>query len=228
VAGGQVCYDGRFARMTVVLMGPPGVGKGTQAGRLRGWLGVPHVSTGDILREAVASGSVLGRKARAYVESGELVPDELMGEMIAERLRRPDAGEGFVLDGFPRTIEQVEILDRVLGGLDMRLDRVFMIDADVAEIVRRLAGRRVCPRDGSLYHVDSRRPKSPGICDLCGSALVQRPDDTEEVVRRRLEVYVRQTRPVAEAYRRRGILVEVDGKGDPDAVFERLKAGLPS
>lgn len=209
-------------------MGPPGVGKGTQAERLKTHLGVPHVSTGDILREAVKGGSALGRKARAYVESGELVPDAVMGDLIAERLRREDAREGFILDGFPRTVEQVAILDRVLGDLGVVLEGAFVLVTSETEIVRRLTGRRICPKDGSVYHLESRPPKSPGICDRCGSALVQRPDDTEEVIRKRLEVYGRQTLPVAETYRERGALHVVDATGDPDTVFEHLKASLRS
>jgi adenylate kinase len=214
--------------MRLLLMGPPGVGKGTQAERLKTHLGVPHVSTGDILREAVKGGSALGRKARAYVESGELVPDAVMGDLIAERLRREDAREGFILDGFPRTVEQVAILDRVLGDLGVVLEGAFVLVTSETEIVRRLTGRRICPKDGSVYHLESRPPKSPGICDRCGSALVQRPDDTEEVIRKRLEVYGRQTLPVAETYRERGALHVVDATGDPDTVFEHLKASLRS
>jgi adenylate kinase len=206
-------------------MGPPGVGKGTQAERLKDHLRVPHVSTGDLLRDAVKEGTPMGRKARAFVESGELVPDDLMGDLIAERLGRPDAAEGFILDGFPRTVEQVTILERVLEGLGVKLDRAVALTANEGEIIRRLTGRRICPADGAVYHLESRPPKSPGICDQCGAALVQRADDTEEVIRTRLEVYSRQTLPVMEAYRERGVLLEVDASGTPAEVFERLKAG---
>lgn len=207
-------------------MGPPGVGKGTQASRLRDDLGVPHISSGDLLREAVKSASALGRKARSYVESGELVPDGLMGDLIAERLGKGDARRGFVLDGFPRTVGQVAILDQVLRRLEVSVDSVVLLNAEAGEVIRRLSGRRICRNDGTLYHVDSNPPKSPGICDRCGAALIQREDDTEAVIRKRLEVYTRETLPVANAYRERGILVEVDAGGDTGAVFERLKAGL--
>jgi len=207
-------------------MGPPGVGKGTQAARLKDRLGVPHVSTGDMLRGSMQAGTPLGKKVREYVDSGRLVPDELMGEVIAERLEKPDAAGGFVLDGFPRTLEQVRILDRVLGRAGMTLDRVLMLQAPEEEIVRRLAGRRTCPRCGAVYHLESRPPSSPGVCDVCGGALVQRPDDAEAVVRQRLGVYEGQTLPVAEAYRAKGILVEVNGLGDVEAVGSRLMAGL--
>jgi adenylate kinase len=212
--------------MRVVLIGPPGVGKGTQASQLKNLLGVPHVSTGDILREAVQAGNPLGRKVKGFVESGQLVPDDVMGELIAQRLSRPDARAGFVLDGFPRTLEQVETLDSVLARLGVVLDRVFLFTVPEAEIVRRLAGRRTCPKCGAVFHVDSRPPRSAGVCDACGSALVQRADDTEDVIRERLRVYAEQTLPVASAYASRGLIQEVDGAGEPAAVLARIQAGL--
>lgn len=205
-------------------MGPPGVGKGTQAVRLSAAAGVPHISAGILLREAVTRGTPVGRKVRPLVESGQLVPDEVIGDLIAERLRESDVALGFVLDGFPRTLDQVGVLDRLLDGLGMKLDRVLLLVAPEEEIVRRLGGRRVCPACEQVYHVDSRPPASPGVCDRCGSALGQRRDDTASVVRQRLLVYRTQTLPVAEVYRSRGLLHEVDGTGTPDAVFERLTA----
>ena len=207
-------------------MGPPGVGKGTQAVRLRDAVGGVHVSTGDMLREAVQAGTPLGQRVREFLEQGALVPDELMGDVIAARLGRPDAAGGFLLDGFPRTAAQVEILDRVLGRLGMRLDAVYLLRAPRREIVSRLAGRRVCPKCLAVYHLDNRPPRSAGVCDACGSALVERSDDTEAVILERLEVFERQTLPAAEAYRHRGLLHEVDATGDPDAVFERLRAAV--
>jgi adenylate kinase len=212
--------------MKVVLMGPPGVGKGTQAAKLKALLGVPHVSTGDILRASMQDGSPLGKQVKDYVEGGRLVPDALMGDLIAEHLVRRNAAAGFILDGFPRTLEQVGILDDVLGRLGLSLDRVLMLVAPEAEIVRRLSGRRTCPKCGSVFHLESRPPKAAGVCDACGSALVQRKDDTEQVIRERLKVYTSQTLPVAEAYRTKGILVEVDGAGEVDAVGSRLTAEL--
>ena len=203
-------------------MGPPGVGKGTQAARLKALWDVPHVSTGDILRASVQEGSSLGKKVRGYVEQGQLVPDDLVGDVIAERLGRRDASKGFVLDGFPRTVEQVAILDGVLARAGIGLDRVVMLTAPETEIVRRLSGRRTCPRCGAVYHLESRPPASAGVCDACGGALAQRPDDTEQVIRERLRVYTAQTLPVAEAYRAKGILVEIDGFGDVDSVGTRL------
>jgi adenylate kinase len=213
--------------MRVVLMGPPGVGKGTQAEQMQSLLGVPHVSTGNILRAAIQQeGSALGQEVRKFVESGRLVPDGLMGDLIAERLGRMDAEAGFILDGFPRTVEQVSILDGVLGRLGLELDKVLMLKVPETEIVRRLSGRRTCPKCGSVFHLESRPPVVYGVCDACGSALVQRPDDTERVIRERMKVYADQTLPVAEAYRAKGILIEIDGFGDVDAVRARLTSGL--
>lgn len=212
--------------MRIILVGPPGVGKGTQALRLRPELGVPHVSTGNILREAVQKGTPLGRRVRSCVESGTLVPDDLIGELIAERLARPDVAAGFILDGFPRTRAQVAILDGVLAKIGSRIDRVLALSAPAAEVVRRLAGRRICPKCGSVFHIDSRPPASPGVCDACGSALGQRPDDEENVIRERLRVFEDETLPVVTVYRERGLVVEVDASGDTDAVFAAVKEGL--
>jgi len=213
--------------MRIVFLGPPGVGKGTQAAQLQALLGVPHVSTGNILRAAIQQeGSPLGREVRRFVENGRLVPDDLMGDLIAERLERKDATAGFILDGFPRTLEQVSILEGVLGRLGLALDRVLMLVVPETEIVRRLSGRRTCPKCGTVFHLESRPPAAPGVCDECGSALVQRTDDTEQVIRERMKVYAGQTLPVAEAYRAKGILVEVDGFGEVDAVRSRLTSGL--
>ena len=212
--------------MRVVLMGPPGGGKGTQAIRLSEALGVVHVSTGDILRDAVGGGSALGRKVRAFVEGGALVPDDLMGDLIEHRLQHKDARRGFILDGFPRTVEQIAILDRALGNLGVPVDHVFILTAPEDEIVRRLSGRRVCPGCKAVYHLESKPPTSPGVCEECGSALIQRADDEVDVIRERLQVYAELTAPVAEAYRARGLLVEIDGHGSPDAVAERLQDAI--
>lgn len=208
-------------------MGPPGVGKGTQAAHMQVLLGVPHVSTGNILRAAIQQeGSSLGLEVRKFVESGRLVPDDLMGELIAERLGREDARVGFILDGFPRTLQQVSILDGVLGRLGLELDRVLMLVVPEAEIVRRLSGRRTCATCGAVFHLESRTPAVPGVCDKCGAELVQRPDDREQVIRERMKVYADQTLPVADAYRAKGLLVEVEGGGTIDAVRARLTSGL--
>jgi adenylate kinase len=207
-------------------MGMPGVGKGTQAAVLREHLGVPHVSTGDILREAVKAGTALGRRVKDIMELGQLVPDDLMREMIGERLGRDDAREGFILDGIPRTQEQVTILDSVIERLGISLDAVYVLAAPEEEIVRRLGGRRVCPKCSSVYHLETRPPRSPGVCEACGSALVQRSDDSDSVIRDRLRVYAERTVPAAEAYRRRGLLREVDAAGPPAAVAGRLREAV--
>lgn len=207
-------------------MGMPGVGKGTQATALRDHLGVPHVSTGDILRGAVRAGTPLGRKVKSLLDSGQLVSDDLMRELIVERLGQDDAREGFILDGFPRTQEQVRILDGVLEQLHISLDAVYVLTAPEDEIVRRLGGRRECPKCSEVYHLETKSPASAGVCDACGSALVQRADDTETVIRDRLRVYAEQTLPVAETYRERGLLREIDGTGPPVEVAGRLKKAV--
>jgi len=207
-------------------MGAPGAGKGTQAVRLRDRLRVIHVSTGEILRDAIQEGSPLGKKVKQYLDSGQLVPDALIGDVMAARLDRRDAQQGFILDGFPRTEAQVTILDEVLDKLGVSLDRVVMLAAPVDEVVRRLSGRRVCPKCNAVYHVEAQPPKSAGVCDDCGSALVQRQDDMEGVIRDRLAVYERQTLPIAATYRERGLLTDLDAIGDPDEVFRRVVDSL--
>ena len=207
-------------------MGMPGAGKGTQALRLQEALGVPHVSTGDILREAVKNGSALGRKVKAHLDAGTLVPDEVMGELIVDRLARNDAREGFVLDGFPRNLDQVGILDGALERIGVSLDSVIMFSAPERELVHRLTGRRVCPGCGAVFHVDRRPPHSAGVCDTCGLALVQREDDREHVILERLDVYRENTAPIASTYAERGILREVDASGAADEVFSRMNQEL--
>lgn len=204
-------------------MGMPGVGKGTQATVLQNLLGVPHVSTGDILRDAVRAGTALGHEVSGILESGRLVSDDLMRELIAERLGQDDVREGFILDGFPRTQEQVNILDGVLAQLSISLDAVYVLSAPEDEIVRRLGGRRVCPKCSEVYHLETKPPASAGVCDGCGSALGQRADDSEAVIRDRLRVYADQTLPVAATYRERGLLQEIDATGSPETVAGRLK-----
>ena len=207
-------------------MGPPGVGKGTQAAFLESDLGVPHVSTGDILRQAVREGSSVGRRVKGTLDSGQLVSDELMAELIVERLGRDDAREGFILDGFPRTKEQVAILDTVLEQLGIALHGVLLLTADEGEVVRRLVNRRVCPKCQAVFHLENRPPASPGVCDDCGSALVQRPDDSESVIQDRLRVYSKQTLPAAASYRERDLLREVDASGTPQAIAARVRKAL--
>ncbi len=212
--------------MNVVFLGPPGAGKGTQARRLAERYRVPQIATGDILREAMASGSELGRRAKAYYDRGELVPDEVMLEVVANRLRQPDASGGFVLDGFPRTVPQAEGLDRVLAQLGRRLEVAVLFQAPREVLVRRLSGRWVCRARGHVYHEVYRPPQVPGRCDHDGSELVQREDDRPETVERRLEVYERQTAPLVEYYRKRGLLHSVDASGDEEEVSRQVEAVL--
>ncbi len=210
-----------------MLLGAPGVGKGTQAAEISRRTGLPHISTGDLLRAAIRDGSPLGRRVAAIVERGELVPDGLVGEVMEERLAGPDAADGFLLDGFPRTVAQADLLDRILAKRGQVLDRVISIEVAEAEIVDRLAGRRSCGQCGAVYHVRYNRPKVDGICDRCGSNLRQRPDDTEAAIAERLRAYREQTAPLVARYRKTGRLVPIDGRGRPDQVFERIAAVVP-
>lgn len=200
----------------ILFLGPPGAGKGTQADRLAEELGIPHIASGDMFREEVAQGTELGGAAKRYLDAGEYVPDEVTIEMVSERLRRPDARRGFVLDGFPRTLAQAKALD---GRVD--LDAVILLDVPEHEVVRRISGRRSCP-EGHVYHLEDEPPEQPGRCDRDGQPLYQRDDDREEVVRNRLRVYRDQTEPVVDLYRDKGLLRRVDGLGDPDTVAKRV------
>ena len=207
-------------------MGMPGVGKGTQAAMLQTRTGVPHISTGEILRQAVKDRTPLGRRVEGVLNAGQLVPDEVMGKLIEERLGRADARNGFILDGFPRTEQQVVILDGVLEKLGVGLDGVYLLAADEDEIIGRLSNRRICPGCGSVFHLESNPPASPGVCDDCSSALVQRPDDTESVIRDRLGVYAEQTRPATECYRRKNLLQQIDAGGNPDEIAKKLAEAM--
>jgi len=197
----------------VAFLGPPGAGKGTQARDLAREWDVPHVATGDMLRDAAAAGTPLGREAKGYMDRGALVPDDVIIRMIAERLRRPDARQGFLLDGFPRTIAQAEGLERLLEDLGRPLERVVYFDVSEPELLRRLTGRRVCRACQTAFHLVSAPPTTAGVCDRCGGELYQREDDSEATVRNRLAVYARQTAPLLDWYRARGLLVSVPGEG---------------
>ena len=216
--------------MRVAFLGPPGAGKGTQAHELAREWGVPHVATGDMLRAAAAAGRPLGREAKGYMDRGALVPDDVIIRMIAERLRQADALAGFLLDGFPRTIAQAEGLERLLKDLGQPLERVVYFDVAEPELIRRLTGRRVCRKCGASYHVVSNPPKRSGVCDACGGELYQREDDSEATVRNRLGVYARQTAPLLDWYRGRGMLTSVPGEGPIETVRASVRgaaAGAP-
>ncbi|HET6780640.1 MAG TPA: adenylate kinase [bacterium] len=209
--------------MNLVFLGPLGAGKGTQAQMLREREGIPQISTGDMLRQAMVEETDLGRKARSFVDRGELVPDDVMIGLIDERLRQPDTRRGFVLDGFPRTLAQAEALDRVLRAEGRTLDAVVYYKVSDETIISRLSGRRVCRKAAHIFHLDSHPPRVSGRCDVDGSELFQREDDKEDTVRHRLEVYHQQTEPLVEFYRSRGILEAIDAEADIDVVHERLR-----
>jgi len=206
----------------IILLGPPGAGKGTQAQALEARWGVPQISTGDMLRQAVRNGTELGRRAQGYMNAGQYVPDDVILDMMRERLARPDAAQGFILDGFPRTLAQAEGLERLLEGLGVSLDAVIDLEVPEDELVRRLSGRLVCPKCEAIYQKDTRPPKTAGICDRCGAELVQREDDRPEAVRTRREVYRRQTEPLKQHYRERGLLRPVNGMGGGDATLNEI------
>jgi adenylate kinase len=207
----------------LVFLGPPGAGKGTQARELAREWSVPQIATGDMLREAAAAGTALGRQARSYMERGVLVPDDVMIGLIGERLDQADAKLGFILDGFPRTLPQAEALDRLLADRGEALDRVVFFDVPEAELLRRLTGRRACPSCQATYHLTAQPPRTPGVCDRCGTALVQRADDREDTVRTRLKVYAEQTAPLLDHYRRRGLLATVAGVGPVEEVRRAIR-----
>ena len=208
--------------MRVVLLGPPGAGKGTQARRLAARWSVPQIATGDMLREAVARGIRLGLEARRYMDAGELVPDAVIIGLVRERLAQPDGRKGFVLDGFPRTVTQAEALDQLLEAEGSPLHRVVLFQLADEELVTRLTGRRVCRGCGRNYHVKFSPPRVAGQCDACQGELYQRTDDEEATVRRRLAVYARDTRPLIEYYRQRGLLTTISGTGTMDAILAAL------
>jgi adenylate kinase len=214
------------SELNLILLGPPGAGKGTQGARLSADFALPYVATGDMLRAAVTEGSALGKKAGSYMEAGELVPDEVIIGVIIERVESDEARDGFLLDGFPRNEVQAEALEEELHKLDRRLTAALLIEVSDDEVVRRLAGRRVCVKAGHLYHLDFDPPKHEGICDQDGSRLIQREDDKEETIRRRLEVYHAQTAPLIDYYEERGVLRRFDGTRSAREVHDHIRATL--
>jgi adenylate kinase len=215
-----------LASLRVVLLGPPGAGKGTQAKLLREKFEACQVSTGDILRKAVADQSPLGKEASAYIRRGDLVPDGVIVKLVAERLKEKDCAQGFILDGFPRTIPQAQSLEEILQKMGLGLQSVLLVQVPHRIIVERLAGRRTCKDCGALYHLKFNPSASESVCDRCGGELLQRDDDREETISARLKVYDKQTAPLVDYYRQRGILREIDGVGSVDDIRNRLTKAL--
>lgn len=212
--------------MRIILLGPPGAGKGTQAKKIEEEFGIPQLATGDIIRLAIKEGTEWGKRAEPFVREGQLVPDEVVIGIVKERLSRDDVRNGFILDGFPRTLKQAEALEAMLQDLGMAIDVVLYFDIPAEELVRRLSARRVCESCQTPYNLISSPPKNDEVCDRCGGKLVQRSDDTPEVIRKRLAVYEEQTKPLVEFYRRKGLLCVVPSSGTIEEIYAQVKAVL--
>lgn len=212
--------------MNIVLMGLPGAGKGTQAGRVKEAYGIPHISTGDMFREAVKKGTKLGKEAQTYMDQGDLVPDDITIGIVRERLSQDDCAAGFLLDGFPRTVPQAKSLDETLSELSRELDRVIYIHVSRDELMKRLTGRRICQACGETYHVAFNPPKEEGVCDKCGGTLYQRSDDDEDTVGNRLDVNMKQTQPLLDYYSSKKLLVKIDGEQGIEQVFNDIQMHL--
>lgn len=212
--------------MRIILLGPPGAGKGTQAANIVEAYKIPHISTGDIFRKNLKENTPLGLKAKEFMDKGLLVPDELVVDLVKDRLLEKDCEEGFMLDGFPRTVFQAEALEKELGSMKIELDAVLNIEVDQDLLLQRITGRRICKSCGATYHVSFNPAKKEGVCDLCDGELYQRADDVEETVSKRLQVYNEQTQPLIEYYKGRGLLVDINGQQDIDRVFEDIKKAL--
>ncbi|GGH74807.1 adenylate kinase [Compostibacillus humi] len=212
--------------MNLILMGLPGAGKGTQAEKIKSKYNIPHISTGDMFRSAIQEGTELGKKAKQYMDQGQLVPDEVTVGIVKERLGKEDCKKGFLLDGFPRTLDQAKSLDAILDDLGVSLDHVLHVDVPEEKLMERLTGRRICPTCKTAYHVLFNPPKQEGICDKDGSALIQRDDDKPETVKNRLSVNLEQTKPLLDFYEEKGYLVKVNGDQDIDKVFQDIEKVL--
>ena len=208
--------------MKIIMLGAPGAGKGTQAKKIAAKYGIPHISTGDIFRANIKNGTELGKKAKTYMDQGLLVPDELVVDLVVDRVKQEDCKNGYVLDGFPRTIPQAEALDKALTDLGEKMDYAIDVDVPDENIVRRMSGRRACVGCGATYHLEYAPTKAEGICDVCGAELVLRDDDKPETVQKRLAVYHEQTQPLIDYYKEKGVLHSVDGTKDMEEVFQSI------
>lgn len=208
--------------MNIILMGPPGAGKGTQAKKLIQKYSIPHISTGDMFREAIKNQTPLGKIAASFINDGHLVPDDVTIGLVKERLSQSDCEQGYLLDGFPRTIPQAEALEQLTKEINRELSNVINIDTQKEELVSRICGRRVCKKCGAPYHVETLRPKVEGICDICGGELIQRPDDNKEALETRLDLYEKQTKPLLDFYSQKGLLTSINGSDKETVIFEKL------
>ena len=215
-----------MSELNLILLGPPGSGKGTQGERLQEDFRLPYYATGDILRAAVRDETEIGKQAKEYMDRGDLVPDEVIIGIIVERIQGEEAADGFILDGFPRTVGQAEALGTAMEGLDRSITAALLIDVSDDEVVRRLGGRRTCVKNGHIFHVEFDPPKNEGVCDVCGARLITRDDDKPDVIRHRLETYHEKTAPLVDYYEERDVLKRVDGELDPDEVGNRVRALL--
>lgn len=208
--------------MRLVLLGPPGAGKGTQASAIVKKYNIPHISTGDIFRENIKQGTELGKKAKEYMDKGLLVPDDLVVSIVKDRILEEDCKAGFLLDGFPRTVNQGEALDDELSQMNLKLDKVINIEVEKEVLIERAIGRRICKNCSATYHIKFNLPKKEGICDICGGKLYQRDDDTRETVEKRIEVYQKQTKPLIDYYVEKGLILNVDGTKPIDELFKEI------
>ena len=214
--------------MRIILLGPPGAGKGTQAAGIVEKYNIPHISTGDIFRKNIKEGTELGKKAKGFIDQGLLVPDELTVGLVTDRISQPDCEKGFMLDGFPRNVAQAQHLDKYLKEVDISLDKVVNIEVDKDILVGRAVGRRICKSCGATYHVEFNPPKADGVCDVCGGELYQRADDNEETVSKRIQVYLDETKPLVDYYSKEGIIANINGEQSIDKVFADIVDALGS
>ncbi len=212
--------------MNILIMGPAGAGKGTMSDRIIQDYDIPHISTGDMLRENVKNNTELGREAKAYMDAGKLVPDELINAMVEERIQKPDASRGYLLDGYPRTLVQAENFEKISNSIGKAIDIVVALDVEFDTLARRITGRRICPNCKEIYHIDSKPTKVPGICDKCGTQVVQRNDDTVEQLKVRMDEYENSTKPVIDYYSSKGLVKHINASQTPEAVYAQVKEAL--